>query len=193
MKFQWSILAGFLFISAATQAATVNVSSSANVAALRIGDTFTVDVQGAGFEADIVGGAFALAFDTTVLHLDSWATDTSVWALGGGSSAVTGDYYFNAFSPSSNYPKGEMNIGDLKFSVVGLGSTTIVLADPILNWATTGGQAYPNQNQIQYGSLTVSAVPAPASYWMFGTGLMVLGWMRRGRFPKQKCTDTQQG
>src|SRR5687768_7660990 len=133
MKFQSIILAGFLFGSMATHAATVNVSSSANLTALTIGDTFVVDVQGAGFESDIVGGAFALAFDTSVLQLDSWTVDTNVWALGGGSSVVTGDYYFNAFSPSSNYPNGEMNIGDLRFSVVGLGTTAIALAAPELN------------------------------------------------------------
>jgi hypothetical protein len=179
MKFQNIILAGFLFSGAAAQAATVNVSSSANLSTLAIGDTFVADVQGAEFGSNIVGGAFALGFDKTVLHLDSWTVDQNVWALGGGNSTVTEDYYFNAFSLTSNYPKGDMNIGDLKFSVVGPGSTTIALADPTLNWATAGGQAYPDQNQIHYGSLAVSAVPAPAAYWLLSTGLIVLGWMRR--------------
>lgn len=188
MKFQSIVLSGLLFSGAVAQAASVNVSSSSNLAGLVLGETFRVDVSGEGFPAPIVGGAFALAFDPSVLTLRSanpWVVDTSVWNLGGGQSSVTGDYFFNAFSLTNppTYPQGNMNIGDLFFEVVGLGSTTIRLSDPTLNWATTGGQAYPNQDQIQYGSLAVATVPIPAAVWLFGTALTALGGLTRRHSP----------
>lgn len=41
------------------------------------------------------------------------------------------------------------------------------------------------ENEMEFTSMTVTTVPIPAAVWMFGSGLGLLGWIRRKQTSKQ--------
>jgi len=67
------------------------------------------------------------------------------------------------------------------FSSDGISVTEIFLFDSGFRGSSfvTWTQAAANTGFVQFDIINVSAVPVPAALWLFGSGLGLLGWVRR--------------
>ena len=130
----------------------------------------TWTVSGATFND---GGALNGSFDydsSTNIYSNISLTTTS-------GSVLSGDFYPVALPPSSD--AGELTLNDGPFQIPTL----------FLNFGSdlsnAGGTIGFNMDEIdpfdgfRAGTGTVSAVPVPAAVWLFGSGLGLLGWLRR--------------
>ncbi len=196
MTYRSAVLAVLVVGASAAQAASVELSTAVDLAALTPGETFTLAVRGEGFALPVVGGGFDLSYDADVLQYLGVSIDTGVWILGGppvpptpsapdaeGVRAVKG-VYFNTFSfnPPAGLPVGSFAIGTLQFQALGVGTSEVVLsASPSFPFASTGGVAITG---ITYDSVSasVSQVPVPASLPLLVSALGGLAaWGRRRR------------
>jgi hypothetical protein len=178
-KVQHTLVAAALLIAfGAAQAQTVTAVSSLSQASL--GDTFSVDLQATGFPDKIFGGGYNIAFDPTVLKLDSitfpgnWEFATSVGILDAAAGTV-GDVFFNTFVAPI---KGDFLTATLKFTAVGLGTSAITLSDsPSFPFGDDAGNAV----AVTYIGATVAAVPEPGSIGLVLAGVACVGWAARRR------------
>jgi hypothetical protein len=70
-------------------------------------------------------------------------------------------------------------VATVQFTAIGTGGSALSLTEYTLNpWASDGSRISP---VMEDGLLTVAqAVPLPAAFWLFGTGLMgLIGFSRR--------------
>ena len=145
-----------------------------------VGQSFSLTVEGKDFATAIVGGGFNLSFDPTMLHLDSisiptsWELFRSTGLLDEASGTVT-DVSFNTFSS----PKaGDFLTATLNFTAVGVGTSQVRLA-PSTPYVFADVDV--NQVNPSFGSatVTVSAVPEPASLALLLAGAGVVAVVRR--------------
>jgi hypothetical protein len=174
-------LAGAMLLAAlGAQAQSLSVLPADST--VDLGDTFVLDVQGAGFTTAIVGGGFNLAFDPAVLKLDSikipaaWEFAPNTGVLSAASGTVT-DVSFNSFAA----PKaGDFLAAQLTFTAIGVGSSAVSLSgSPTMVFGDIDANVV---NVAFNGSkLNVSAVPEAGSLTLMLAGLASIGLLRRSR------------
>lgn len=154
-------------------------------AGLAPGDAFDVDVRGAAFAENVVGGGFDLGFDPAQLRLDGVQVDTGVWEFISSNGQIDNaagrltDVYFNSFRPV--LPTGDFAVATLHFTALAAGSSVLQLAESaFFPFASDAADVI----AVDYGSATVgvSAVPEPAALGLWSAGLAMLALrLSRGR------------
>ncbi len=170
--------------SAAAAGTLVVAPASTNAIA---GDSFSVEIRGAGFTDRVVGGGFNLMFDAGVLALTAVAVNTALWefAPSGGSvdnvAGLLSDVSFNTFA--SNQPTGDFLAATLTFSAMAPGNATLqLMASGTFPFASHLGD--PIAVSFGSGSVAVSPVPEPATWAAMALGLAALpAALRRRRRP----------
>jgi len=172
MKIYKTITCMLLLATGSIQAATV--AFAPNPSTVGLGDTFSLAIAGTEF-AGTEGGGAAFTFDQTILQVNSVTVDSIVWDVftsSGTIDNVTGSVdgiTVAAFvDPGANFA-----VATIEFTAIGLGVTTLNLAENPLNpWASGGSQINPT---LLNGSVTVTAVPLPLTLWLFGSALGIFG------------------
>lgn len=184
IRYLWQVLgATALIISTGlVQAASISFSPVSQTATL--GDTVSFDIT-ANFVGEATsGGSFDVAFDSNVLNFDSYADnsdflDTGASSLAPSQAAGMVTLGFNALDGYS----GDMIIGTLYFSTPGVGTSSLNVSDTS-GWEFLDAATNLNIIGVDYTqglSVQVNAVPLPAAFWLFLSGLGLLGLKGRRR------------
>lgn len=178
MTFKHAFLATVLATTTLwAQAQTVSVSGPA--APVTVGDTFTLDVFGAGFTDKIYGGGYDISFDASKLSLLGSASP-AFWELGASidtdNTLGTATVNFNTLSPRN----GDFLTATLTFKAIGAGPVTISLTEsPFFPY---GNEVFePVPVNFTSTSFNVAAVPEPESVLMVLAGLGVFAALRQRR------------
>lgn len=167
-------------LSSAALASGSLVLSPAN-SSVDVGDVFAVQVRGASFTDNVIGGGFDFSFDAGVLRLDSVVINTAVWDFAtspGTINNVAGtltNTFFNAFN---TLPTGNFAIATLNFTATAAGiSPLTLLANPSFPFANDLVEVI----DVTYGTgqVTVGAVPEPSTWASLALGLALLPMLRR--------------
>lgn len=183
-----------LGIGASAQAATITFNPTS--ATTSVGSTFTINLVGTDFtegEGGTYGGGVSLAWDPTILALQSY--DTSVF---GGDQMLAGSNTTTLIDNVNGELKNlsvasfwtpvtstSFNIAVLTFNVLSAGTTQLSSSlgqfdSGFDNIWTDSSFANAIQINPQFDSATVSAVPVPAAVWLLGSALLGgAGFIRR--------------
>jgi hypothetical protein len=115
--------------SLSTQAATVAISPSPTV--VNIGDTFSLDLVGLGFDTNLDGGGLNFAFDPTVLSVNSVVINILEWdtnqdGVDDGLGTVSNIWFNNTSSADRT---GVLLFASVEFTAIGLGVSGIALSE----------------------------------------------------------------
>jgi hypothetical protein len=170
--------------SAAAAAGNLVVSPAA--AQAQPGDLVVVDIRGAGFTDNVVGGGFDLSFNAAVLSLTSVVIDNVEWdflthpgTIDNTAGTLTG-VWFNAFA--APLPTGDFPIARLSFSALAEGFSALnLMANASFPFVNDAAELI----AVTYGSggVAVTAVPELATWEAMPLGLAALLWLRRRRLP----------
>ncbi len=169
-----------LMAALGAQAQTVSVLPS--VSTVDVGSSFSLAVQATGFAERIYGGGYNLAFDPSVLRLDSilipasWEFAKSTGLLDSTGGTVS-DVYFNTYvAPIA----GDFLTATLNFTAIGGGSSTVaVSASGDFPFGDINGNAV--NVAFNAATVNVTAVPEPGSLALMLTGLAAVGGLMRRR------------
>ena len=176
------VIAGFaLAVLLGATANAANVSFSPVTRTVGIGETFTMDLVGTGFNTgDLDGGGINFSFNTNVVNVNSVSVDTATWeffsdngAIDNALGMVTG-IQFNSFESR----QGDLTFATVEFIAIDGGTSLLGLAEFLANPFASGGSAYPGVTFDQNGAIT--AIPLPAGAWLFASALLAAA-VRRSR------------
>ncbi|WP_446812248.1 VPLPA-CTERM sorting domain-containing protein (plasmid) [Methylomonas sp. 2BW1-5-20] len=142
---------------------------------VNLGDTFSLVLKGELFPAGLDGGSVDVNFDSSMLHADTVSVNSSLWnfaSVPGAIDNTTGKIEFTDFAQfGANTTNNLFNIATFTFTAIGSGSSQITLVtnnnDP---FATGGNPITPTFSNAEVNILQ-SAVPLPAAFWLFLSGL----------------------
>lgn len=144
------------------------------------GDNFAVQVRGAGFTDNVVGGGFNFSFNPMVVNLSSVVVNTTVWEFVSSSGTMnnaTGtlvDVFFN--SNRLVLPTGNFEVATLNFTAMALGSSALTLAaSPSFPFANDNIEII----NVSFGNGSVNVVPEPSTWATMALGLALLPLVRR--------------
>lgn len=188
---QFASVLALAFASQGAQALpTIDLSPSAS--SVMVGDTFTLMLQGTGFDLtsdskvidNVTGGQkFDLSFASGVLEIVSVSIDSS-WNFTSGSKTGTTDNTAGtltglAFGTFPATTADSFAIAQITFRALGAGSGMIAL---------TGGEIAARVNGVsgvkilpELTNTMVAVVPEPAEWTMLLAGLGLIGWRLRAR------------
>ncbi|MEZ5565188.1 MAG: PEP-CTERM sorting domain-containing protein [Gammaproteobacteria bacterium] len=150
------------------------------------GQSISIQISGSGFNNQTSGGDFQINFDPNAFTLTNFVVtnppfDTS--AINDTDVATGTINRVDVFKSTTGNVGPTFNVATLTFDVKSLGNTgsnadMISLAGSLVGWFEPDAiTAY----DVSYGSLQVSAVPAPAAVWLLATGiggLVVRRWRK---------------
>lgn len=191
-KFQTALtsvfaLLTFAFGATAVQAATITIDPLDS--SVMPGATFDVTIVGLDFTefaGGTIGGGFSLAWDSSVLMLDSvnlsFAGD-QLFGQAGTVDNVAGTLLNADVTSFNGVTAFDFDIAVLTFTAVGLGSTALDLSIGLFDngseriWADSSGF---NDTMPLFVDGSVNVIPIPAAVWLFGSGLIgLIGVARR--------------
>jgi len=182
-----------LAVAGVANAATVQINPSSNLVAT--GDSFTVTVEGVDFP-EVTGGGFIISWDAglEVLSTDAQMAASIVshgWDFGGVNSSTAGqlDIGPTMFFGSRCGPGPalcDFNIVTIEFQANFVGGPprdlNLFVSAVQPNWVGPGNIPLDPQPNYIGATVTVGAVPLPATAWLFGSGLLgMVGIARRRR------------
>lgn len=162
-----------------SQAATVSFNNS--VSDINQGSVFFLTVQGVGFP-DISGGGLNFSFDSSVLQISSVTINESVFDFvpsTGELDNLAGSLIntsFNTFAGTNS----SFDILTIEFEAIGLGSSSLLMSESsMFPFADAIGNTIGSTITYEAATVNVSAVPLPATLWLFSSGLIALiGFVR---------------
>jgi hypothetical protein len=194
-----STLMGVATALAMTGAHAADISLTPESNEVLVGGSFTLTIEGTGFENDVRGGNVTVMWDDTQVALTSTATDISQSAAANGfgfafpgiqisPASVTVGFVTNFLSGELSVEGPDFSFLDLTFTAlaVGSGQATIAAASGG-GWLNGTGSAQEIANYSP-ANITVNEVPLPAAVWLFGTGLLGLAGIARRRNQAEAAT-----
>jgi hypothetical protein len=183
-RIQAVVLAAILILAVfkATAATVQFTSGTENVTPL---SQFVMSLEGIGFPADTISGDVTVNWDPTVLNYVSTSISTPPWFADGIGSSIDDSSQaagiLDLITVTTGGQEGPIfPVVDITFDVIGAAgeSTAVTPSIGLVGWfnISGGGGAIPG---VDYVSSTVNVVPVPASVWLFGSALGLLGWIRR--------------
>lgn len=174
-------------------AATVNVVvNDPDPLTIQQGETFTVTVSNVGFPG--TGGAtIGIVWNAAVLDLNSIAvapdtgngefsfmTPTAATQPEQDAGEITLVTLIGNFDPADD-PVGDFDSFIIEFTAQAAGASPITIDESgaTRGWDTSLGEDITVDTYNQGSVTVVAAVPVPASFWLFGSALGILGWIRR--------------
>lgn len=143
------------------------------------GQAFAVQVRGASFTDNVVGGGFNMSFDASLLSLASVVMASATWDFNtnpgttDNAAGTLSNVFFNAFN---KLPTGDFDVATLNFVAKGPGLATLVLsASPSFPFANDLAEVI----DVNFGTGSVNVVPEPATWASMLLGVALLPWMRR--------------
>ncbi len=173
-----ALSAALLAFSVSAQAQSVSVKQANNPAA--INDLVTVDFVASGFPDLVFGGGFNIAWDPSIVSLQSIAIPNS-WeffrsaGLHDPASGTVSDLNFNTFS---NPIKGDFLTASATFKVIGAGISPITLTP---SGSFPFGDEFGNAVTVSFNNGTIGAVPEPSSVMLLLAGMACTLAMARRR------------
>lgn len=159
------------------------------------GQVFTLELEGMDFSQALDGGGIDLAFNASVLQLESVTVDEQVFDFADSDGTIdnTGgtaeDVLFNAFFDPS--PSGTFDIASFQFVAENAGISDLALSVSALNPFSSGGvqlnAGAGGDFVFQSGSVSVQSqsiippVPEPPTVWLLVTAALIGLAVARGR------------
>ncbi len=168
-----------LIASGTAGAASIGFGPSAGNAQIAVGPgTQSIDLVldltgvtsfGGGVELSFTGATFlGFARSAAFLTFDTTPGPTDFSGIGDPQGPNPFEIYIGRFDAFT----GVINLGTLDIGEVGAGATIQMVVSPVFG-EFIDGDGLPIAN-FGYGTLT--AVPLPASVWLFATGMGLIGW-----------------
>lgn len=182
-----AVLALLLGASWSAHANTISFSPSSLSVGLA-GGNFTLDLVGTGFTESTDGGAVSIAFDPAVVSIVSvsldpiWDAFTALGTIDNGAGTITGIEFATFATPAASFL-----VGTITFAPVGSGTTSLTITE--FTTGALGGFGVAGQFQtvtFESGSVSVAAIPEPATALLLAPALLALGGMRRRRFRRDR-------
>ena len=166
-----------LLLSGQVSAATLGWGVAPS--SINVGDTFSINIIGSDFIDNVDGGGVNFSFDSSILSVASVSIDENVWDFGGAgistglvdnATGTVNGLMVNTFADVI----GDFDVATIEFLALSAGTSALSLSEYALNpWASAGSTINPDMVE---GTLTVSlsSIPVPAAFWLFGSGLLLL-------------------
>jgi hypothetical protein len=185
------IIAGMLGVVSLLTAGLANavtVSLTPSVTNVAVGDPFTLTVQGTDFLTDVSAGSILVTWDATAMSMTSTLADLDASAAANGFPLEFGVNTIVPGQLSATYATFGTVIGptfdffSMDFVAIPPPSVTTLVIDAGLfgDWQD-GNQVTITDVTYVGASVDVSAVPVPATVWLFGSGLLGLVGVARRR------------
>lgn len=173
----WLGAFGFLALSSWAHAARVDFVPATST--VSVGTGFFVDIVGDEFLKPLDGGGFDLAYNPSVVRVDSLIIDSQFdfappYTRDDSAGRIT-DISFNVFSVG---PSGRFNIARLGLTALAVGTSALELSANTFKFASDGNEVATTLNG---GLVQVLAVPLPAALWLVSSGLLSIVPMARSR------------
>jgi hypothetical protein len=182
-RIQAAVLAVILFLSVFKASAGIISFSEATVDTM-LSAQIVMTLEGSDFPVDTISGDIMLNWDPTVLSYVSTSIITPPWfAVGSGSSVDDSSQASGILDLITVTTGGEEGplfpIANFTFDVIGaIGESTAVTPNiGLVGWFNLSGDIA--GIPVDYVPSTVNVVPIPATVWLFGSALGLLGWLRR--------------
>jgi hypothetical protein len=146
-----------------------------------IGEAFTVDIVGTDFPLT-QGGGFNLTYDPNIITATNVSIDDNLaWNFVNSTGTIDSqngallDVIVSAFPGRS----GDFTVASIEFVAVGIGSSNLGISESALNpWASDGTLISPSL----LSESSVQVVPLPATFFLFGSGLIgLIGTLTRSK------------
>lgn len=157
-----------------------------------LGDTITASLYVTNvdnLQGGLAGWGAEFNFDNTALQVASYAID-SAWAIPGrGNIADNSTGKIELLATAFSAQTGTLKLVDINFDTLSSGTSSLSLSElfpDLINVTGFGGaNGYDYDAEVLFSnanaSITVSAVPLPASVILFASGLIGLSGFRRSK------------
>jgi len=184
MKMIAKLFALSLLVVGFGTANAASVTFNPSTGATTVGGTVTLDVWMDFTDHPTLGGGFDILYDPAILSVDSWSYAPLGDAfLQGPADFLTTPGVVSAVAVGDFFGlSGPALVGTVSFTAIAAGMDTVMMMD---NLGPAGpfisAMDFFSVIPVNYGtaSISVSTVPVPAAFWLFGTGLGLAGLLRR--------------
>lgn len=190
MKFlTLTCLCVFVLMAGPVFGATVDVDATPSTSTVNLNDVFDISIAANyGGPATLAGGSLSVSFDPAVLQVVSVTVNPAISDIGSASGTidnVAGTIDTIGFSSFFGV-SGSFEIATISLQAVGLGSSNVVLSDPmdpVFTWTNFDFGAGPFGDAVDpnFSNAAVAVVPVPPALLLFTFAVPAVLRARRER------------